>query len=153
MAGPSYKREDSPLQASGFDSNWKTPISWIVRRGFGNDLQAGQMLTFEGGGDGKAASLVKLDGAEWGRACVYVPTTDSVTFEVAGQKYSVTRQTQTDPATLSGVPLSLSSAKSPGSPNSVGSWTAEEGSAGIGPGPGGGEQTIEFADRRASLAG
>jgi hypothetical protein len=141
------------VQASGYESNWKTPISWIVRRGFGTDLLAGRQMTFEGGGDGKATSVVKLDGVEWGRGCVYNSATDMVTFEVNGLKYNVTRQGQTAPVSLSGVAASMSSVNSGGSSSSVGSWTAEEGNTGIGPGPGGGEQTIQTIPKPVVLAG
>ena len=106
-------------------TGWQTPYGWIVNGVSGSaDLAEGLTLTFEGPGDGGATSLVKVDGLPWGEKCVHHRTTDSVTFQVGGDQYEVSRNGSAVPPTLSG-------ALAGPQIQSGGSWTAEEGSAGV----------------------
>jgi hypothetical protein len=109
-----------------YESDWKSPFGWIIRTVSGRfGPPSGGTLTFEGNGDGSPDSAVLLNGRPWGERCRYEPEADSVTFDVAGEGlYRAMRDTTSVPAALTGA------LASPGG-SSGGSWTAEEGSAGI----------------------
>jgi len=80
---------------------------------------------FEGSGDGGPASVVLLNGVPWGEHCRYDPDADSVTFDVAGVgAIRALRDTAS-------VPVALTGALASPDISSGGSWTAEDGSAGV----------------------
>jgi len=134
------------MAAEKFEQEWKPEGGWTVRRPTtlledDSPPRDGQKLTFVGNGDGGTDSRLQLDGEDWVARCTYNEDEDTLTYHLDGVRFEVKHNTSARPHTLEATPpLPL------GAVDTLGGWTADDGSAG---GSGGeGDASEDSAKRR-----